>query len=130
MARILDPQPGMTVYDPACGSGGLLINASKRFSKDRPKNYLQEEHIRRIAELYRAWEPVESLAAVITTAEAARNDYNLSPSRYVSTGEKEDVLPLEEAMVLLREAEEERAAADEELEKVLVGLGLGEFRRG
>jgi type I restriction enzyme M protein len=25
MARILDPQPGMTVYDPCCGSSGLLI---------------------------------------------------------------------------------------------------------
>lgn len=108
----------------------LLINASKLFTKGRPKNYLTDEHIARIAQLYRAWEPVEGLAAVITTAEAARNDYNLSPSRYVSTGEKEEVLPLEEAMVLLREAEEERAAADEELEKVLMGLGLGGFRRG
>ncbi len=25
MARILDPEPGMQVYDPCCGSGGLLI---------------------------------------------------------------------------------------------------------
>ena len=25
MARIMDPEPGMTVYDPCCGSGGLLI---------------------------------------------------------------------------------------------------------
>jgi type I restriction enzyme M protein len=25
MARLLEPEPGMTVYDPACGSGGLLI---------------------------------------------------------------------------------------------------------
>jgi len=108
----------------------LLINASTLFAKGRPKNYLNEEHIARIAQLYRAWEPVEALAAVITIAEAARNDYNLSPSRYVSSGEKEEVLPLEEAMVLLREAEEERAAADEELEKVLMGLGLGGFRRG
>jgi len=108
----------------------LLINASKLFAKGRPKNYLEEQHIVRIAELYRAWEPVDGLAAVITTAEAARNDYNLSPSRYVSAGEQDEVLPLEEAMVLLREAEEERAAADEELEKVLVDLGLGGFRRG
>jgi len=108
----------------------MLINAPKLFSKGRPKNYLQEEHIARIAELYHNWESVEGLAAVVTTAEAARNDYNLSPSRYVSTGEKEDVLPLEEAMVLLREAEEERAAADEELERVLMDLGLGGFRRG
>lgn len=25
MARIMDPEPGMTVYDPCCGSAGLLI---------------------------------------------------------------------------------------------------------
>ena len=25
MARIIDPEPGMTVYDPCCGSAGLLI---------------------------------------------------------------------------------------------------------
>ncbi|MEZ4522219.1 MAG: class I SAM-dependent DNA methyltransferase [Thermomicrobiales bacterium] len=30
MARILDPQPGMEVYDPACGSAGLLIKCELR----------------------------------------------------------------------------------------------------
>ena len=46
-------------------------------------------------------------------AEAVKNDYNLSPSRYVSTGGDEEVLPLEEAVVLLQEAEEERAKRTE-----------------
>src|SRR4030067_3786731 len=27
MARILDPQPGQTIYDPCCGSGGLFLKA-------------------------------------------------------------------------------------------------------
>jgi type I restriction enzyme M protein len=30
MAQLLDPQPGMTVYDPACGSSGLLIKCHLR----------------------------------------------------------------------------------------------------
>jgi type I restriction enzyme M protein len=30
MARILDPEPGQTIYDPCCGSGGLLIKAHLR----------------------------------------------------------------------------------------------------
>ena len=30
MAHILDPQPGETVYDPCCGSGGLLIKCHLR----------------------------------------------------------------------------------------------------
>ncbi len=57
--------------------------------------------------------------------EAARNDYNLSPSRYVSINGKKETLPLEEAMVLLREAEEERAEADRALYEILESLGLG-----
>jgi len=30
LVRILDPHPGETVYDPACGSGGMLIEAIHR----------------------------------------------------------------------------------------------------
>ncbi len=40
MAKILAPQPGMTVYDPACGSGGLLIKCHlellERFGEPNP----------------------------------------------------------------------------------------------
>ncbi|MEW6297834.1 MAG: N-6 DNA methylase [Thermodesulfobacteriota bacterium] len=106
----------------------LLINASRQFAKGRPKNVLEEEHIGRIAAAYRAWNPQEGLAAVVTTQEAVRNDYNLSPSRYVATGIEQEVLPLDEAVVLLQEAEEERAEADRELVKVLRALGLGGVR--
>jgi type I restriction enzyme M protein len=102
----------------------LLINASQQFAKGRPKNYLTEEHIARIAALYHEWRAEEGLSAIITSDEAARNDYNLSPSRYVSTNGKEDVLPLEEAVVRLQEAEEERAEADRELSQILQKLGL------
>ncbi len=93
----------------------LLINASKLFAKGRPKNYLTEEHIAAIARLYHEWREEEGLSAIITDEEAARNDYNLSPSRYVAADEQEEVLPLEEATVLLQEAEEERSEADREL---------------
>ncbi len=90
----------------------LLVNSSKQFSKGRPKNFLEEKHIEAMAEVYLKWKAVEGLSAVITTEEAARNDYNLSPSRYVRTDGEEEVLPLDEAVVLLREVEEERAEAD------------------
>ncbi len=103
----------------------LLINAFKQFEKGRPKNHLTEAHIAAIADTYEAWDGQEALAAVITTAEAARNDYNLSPSRYVQVDGAEEVLPLEAAVVLLKEAEEEWAATDLGLNRVLNDLGLG-----
>jgi len=106
----------------------LLINASQQFAKGRPKNYLTEEHITRIADIYHQWRVGANnhspLHTIITTDEAARNDYNLSPSRYVSTNGKEEVLPLEEAVVRLQEAEEERAEADRALNEVLRTLGV------
>lgn len=106
----------------------LLINASKLFAKGRPKNYLADEHIERISQIYHDWKAEENISAIITKEEAARNDYNLSPSRYVATDSQEGVLPLEEAVVQLRQAEEERAASDRELAQVLRMLGLEAFR--
>jgi len=105
----------------------LLINASKLFAKGRPKNYLADEHIETIDQLYKEWKTEEGLSAIITCEEAARNDYNLSPSRYVALNDKEDVLPLEETMVLLNEAEEERARVNKELNEILKILNLGDL---
>lgn len=102
----------------------LLINGSKLFSKGRPKNYLPDDSIEKIYELYSDWKEEEGLSKVITGDVAAKNDYNLSPSRYVSDDGKEEVLPLEEAVVLLKEAEEERNEADERLREILVEMGI------
>lgn len=108
----------------------LLINASKLFSKGRPKNFLEEKHIDQIAKTYHSWKAEDAISAIIGKADAAKNDYNLSPSRYVSTGGETAVLPLDEAVVLLQEAEEERAEADQELDKVLAKLGFKGWRNG
>jgi len=102
----------------------LLINASKHFAKGRPKNYLTEEHINEIAEIYHNWQAKEQISAIISNEEASRNDYNFSPSRYVTTNGKDETLPLDEAVVLLREAEEERYEADRALREVMTLLGL------
>ncbi len=103
----------------------LLINASGLFEKGRPKNYLLEEHIEHVRDLHHDWRAAERVSAVIAVGEAARNDYNLSPSRYVARNGDESALPLEEAVVLLQEAEEDRIAADEQLREALRLLGLG-----
>ncbi len=106
----------------------LLINASKLCAKGRPKNYLTNEHIRQIYEIYQDWRAEDGVSAIIATQEAARNDYNLSPSRYVASDDVEPPLALEEALVLLAQAEEEQAEADAELDQVLIALGFEEWR--
>jgi type I restriction enzyme M protein len=102
----------------------MLVNASRRFEKGRPKNFLAEEIIERVAAIHRTWTPEESLATVLTTDRARANDFNLSPSRYVGVNDFADALPIEDAVVLLAEAEEERVGVDRELRSVLLELGF------
>ena len=108
-----------------------VTNASLCISR-RPKIYPVSplpilfcvKSIKKIHEIYSEWKEEEGISRVITTEEAVRNDHNLSPSRYVTDNGKEEVLPLDEAVVLLKEAEEERAEADEKLKGILGELGI------
>lgn len=105
----------------------LLVNASKHVAKGRPKNFIPDEELHKVAAMYHDWQTVDGVSIVISNADAAKHDYNLSPSRFVSTGTTDDVLPLEEAVLRLRAAEEERIEADAALNRVLEQLGLGKL---
>ena len=82
------------------------------------------KQVAHIGDLYLNWQEEADTSLVVKQAEVVRNDYNLSPSRYVASNDVEPPLPLEEALVLLREAEEGRVEADEKLDRIMVALGL------
>ena len=102
----------------------MLINASKLFKKGRPKNYLPDESIEQISEIYLGWKEEEGICKIIKKEEAVKNDYNLSPSRYVAQEDEDDTLSVEDALVLLKEAEEERREADEKMREILEKMGM------
>jgi type I restriction enzyme M protein len=60
-----------------------LVNASKRYTKGKPKNHLAESDIKELAALYTAGHPVEGELAVVDIADLATADYNLNPARWV-----------------------------------------------
>ncbi len=102
----------------------LLVNASKLFNKGRPKNYLPDESIKQISEILLNWKEENGISKIISKEEAVKNDYNLSPSRYVAQDGADETLPLEDAVVLLQEAEEERNQADTKLREIIKNLGI------
>jgi type I restriction enzyme M protein len=121
------PSPGIILIinkDKKHNEQILLINASKLFEKGRPKNFLPDDSILKISEIYHSWKEEECISKIITKEEAAKNDYNVSPSRYVSQNGQDEALPLDEAFILLKEAEEERQRTDEKLMQVLKELGF------
>lgn len=102
----------------------LLINASKLFKKGRPKNYLPDEAIEQISDIYLDWKEEDGISRIITKEEAIKNDHNLSPSTYVAKDGIDESLPLEDAILQLKEAEEGRKEADEKLKGILVNMGI------
>lgn len=102
----------------------MLINASKLFEKGRPKNFVPEKQINTIVDIYHQWKEEEGISKVVTKEEVAKNDYNLSPSRYISKNGEDTTLPLDEAVVLLKEAREEQKQADAKLNNVLEQMGF------
>ena len=72
----------------------VLVNASRHFRKGKPKNYLPEEDIRDLAQLFLKGEPVEGEVAIITRQQAEEADYNLSPSRWVAQSHDSGIGPI------------------------------------
>jgi len=106
----------------------VLVNASQQFKKGRPKNYIPDESVRKIAQGFIKGQDIERFVKVITNEEAVKKDYNLSPSGYVDTSDKEVYRPIPEVLDELwgpdgldKKAED----IDVELRKVFEQLGFG-----
>ncbi len=94
----------------------VLVNASARVKKGRPKNYIPQEDIRPLATAYVKGEPVEGEIAVITREQAEEADYNLSPSRWVEqTASDEDTSNISELVVSLKQLSKDIFSSDERL---------------
>ena len=80
----------------------VLLNASRRVRKGRPKNYIPEEDIRPLAAAFAKGEPVKGEVAVITREQAEQGDYNLSPSRWVGQESQSELASIPELLDELR----------------------------
>lgn len=97
----------------------VLFNAARRVRKGRPKNYIPEEDIRPIAAAYLKGEPVDGEVAVISRAQAAEADYNLSPGRWVGQSLAREVGSVSKLLQQLIEIEHRSSALTAELVTVL-----------
>jgi type I restriction enzyme M protein len=101
----------------------VLLNASRRVQKGRPKNFIPKDAIKPLAAAYLKGEPVEGEIAVITREQAAEADYNLSPSRWVGNASIEEQRPIKEIVGELFRLDEEAREIDNKLAKLFVGIG-------
>jgi type I restriction enzyme M protein len=102
----------------------LVVDASSLFKRGRNQNTLEDEHRRRIEQLYGAYADVEGMAHVADLAEIAGNDFDLNISRYVAPVDDDQLPDLAEATVKLKTALDATYEAEHRLLELLRAEGL------
>ena len=77
--------------------GIFMIDASKGFRKDGPKNRLREQDLHRIVDTFTRQVEIAGYARMVPVAEISdpKNDYNLNLPRYIDSTDAEDLQDLE-----------------------------------
>jgi type I restriction enzyme M protein len=100
----------------------FLLNASREFEKGDPKNFIPDKGITRIAETFKAWREVDKFSRIVSRDEIIKNDYNISPSRYIHTADGEEYRPIAEIVDEINVLEEEAEIVNLELKEILKAL--------
>ena len=121
--------PGIVVFlhkaKPAQRQGRLLlVNASQVYEKGDPKNFIPAAGISRIADALIHWQEQEKFSRVVEMEELAKNDFNISPSRYIHTSDAATYRPIAEIVKELDAIEDEAREADRALREILGRLGV------
>jgi len=77
-------------------TGIFMIDASKGFMKDGPKNRLRSQDLHKIVDVFNKQIEVDRYSRMVSTAEIAdpKNDFNLNIPRYIDSSEPEDLQDL------------------------------------
>lgn len=107
----------------------LFINASANFDSIKRVNILSSKHIEDISDAYKRNKNIAGFARVVGLTEIIKNNYDLSPSRYVPSVKKaESISDLSDD---LQQKERLLIAAndvEQDIEQLLAGLGYS-FRK-
>ena len=101
----------------------LFIDASRAFKSGKNQNQLDEHHIAKIVETYRARQSVERYAHLATPEELAENDYNLNIPRYVDTFVEEAEIDLVSVRAERLKLKAELATLETKMDGYLKELG-------
>jgi type I restriction enzyme M protein len=77
-------------------SGVFMIDASRGFMKDGPKNRLRSQDIHKIVDVFTKQTEIDRYSRMVLLSEIAapRNDFNLNIPRYIDSSEPEDIQDL------------------------------------
>ncbi len=86
--------------------------------------YITEEGIQKIADTFKNRKEEDKFSKIVDIQEIVKNDYNISPSRYIQTHNAETYRPIGEIVEELMELVKDAIVIDDELKSILVKPGF------
>jgi type I restriction enzyme M protein len=102
----------------------ILINASQVVEKGDPKNFIPQPGIVRIAQAFLDFKDEEKFAKVVVIEQVAKEDFNISPSRYIHVADSETHRPVAEILAELEALDAQTAQANAALRSALKRVRL------
>ncbi|WP_038097085.1 type I restriction-modification system subunit M [Thioalkalivibrio sp. HK1] len=124
----------IVIFDRAREPGGareherdvLFIDASSEYTSSKNQNTLEDAHIMKILNAYRARRDIDRYAYLAPPEEIIKNDFNLSISRYVNTFEDEEEIDILAIDRQISQLESELSDLRAEMKYLLDGMLMGE----
>ena len=100
----------------------ILANPGRAFAKSDSGDFIPQLGIDRITKILIEWK--EKLSRIVEYVELKKDDYNISPSRYILTGVTETYRPLLEFVADLDVIKAEARETDKALQVILRGIEI------
>ena len=78
---------------------------------------------KKIVDAFLKWKDIDKFSKVVGRDEVVKNDYNISPTRYIHTAEAEEHRPIAEIVEELNELEDTAQKVDKDLKDILKKIG-------
>jgi len=97
----------------------LMINATEMYQPGRAQNYLRDNHVDRIFQIYQNRQEKQYLSKIVSIDEISENDWNLNVHKYIEPEPKEKIIPLKQASIDLKKSIKEFQESEKNLRRTL-----------
>jgi type I restriction enzyme M protein len=100
----------------------VMLNASRRFAKGKPKNHIEEVDVAALAQQFLAAAPAAGELEVVSLDLIRDSDYNLSPARWVPQSEETKHRAVDEILTEIDELDRAVRTTDSALRQLLLHI--------
>jgi len=109
-----------------CKEKILFVNGAEEMVEEKTQNSLSEENVKRLSEIFHAYEDEDHFSKVVSIEEIRKNDFNLNIARYVQIVEEEEQIDVGLELKKLKELIAQRDESYKEMRAYLAELGYSE----